>query len=161
VGNEYTTDEYLTNLPEIYDNLPGITDSSDGYLMSSYDLSEWAGQVVQVRLRYMTDQGTNLAGWFVKAAELNGEELAMDSWVSGTPATINHWLVTLYFPGAVGLDSHVWMLPIMTTLTMEEVTQMAMRTMISFTEYPEMYILVSPTAGNADYTLGFETYSGD
>lgn len=154
VANEYTTDEYLTNLPQIYENLPGITGNSGGYLMSSYDLSEWAGQVVQVRLRYMTDQGTNLGGWFFKGATLNDAAIDMESWTSGSPATLNHWLVTLYFPGAMGLDSNVYMLPIITTLTMDEVTQTAMRTLTSFTDYPAMYILVSPTVGNSNYMLG-------
>lgn len=154
VANEYTTTDYDSSaMPEIVENLPGITDSSGGYVLTSWDLSEWAGQMVKVRLRYMTDWGTNLVGWFVKGADLNGEAIAMDAWVSDSPPMTNHWLVTLYFPGAVGLESQVYMLPIMTTLTLDETTQMVIRTMNAFLEYSEMYILVSPMIGNADYSM--------
>jgi hypothetical protein len=156
VANEYTTSDHDGSaMDTIVENLPGITGSSGGYVMSSYDLSEWAGQVVQVRLRYMTDWGTSLGGWFVKGADLNGEEIAMDAWTSSTPAETNHWLVTLYFPGATGMDSGVYMLPIMTTLTLDEVSQTVLRTLTSFTEYPEMYVIISPMIGNADYMFGF------
>jgi hypothetical protein len=156
VANDYTTTEHDGSaMAEIVENLPGITGSSDGYVLSSYDLSEWAGQEVQVRLRYMTDWGTSLGGWYLKGADLNGEEIAMDAWVSSTPAETNHWLVTLYFPGAVGMNSNVYMLPIMTTLTLDEVSQTVVRTLTSFTEYPEMYVIISPMIGNADYMFGF------
>jgi hypothetical protein len=156
VANEFTTTDYDSSaMDTIVENVPGITGSSGGYVMSSYDLSEWAGQMVKVRLRYMTDWGTSLGGWYVKGAMLNGEMIDMEAWVSGNPAELNQWLVTLYFPGAVGLDSNVYMLPIMTTLTMDEVTQTVIRTLTSFTEYPEMYIIISPTSGNADYMFEF------
>jgi hypothetical protein len=156
VANEYTTSVHDGSaMNTIVENLPGITGSSDGYVMSSYDLSEWAGEMVKVRLRYMTDWGTSLGGWFVKGADLNGEEIAMEAWTSSTPAETNHWLVTLYFPGAWGLESNVYMLPIMTTLSMDEVTQTVIRTLTSFTEYPEMYVIISPMIGNADYMFGF------
>jgi len=154
VANAFTTSDYLTDMTSISDNLPGITGSSGGYVMSSYDLSQWAGQVVKVRLHYMTDEGTSLGGWFVTGATLNGNVIPLNSWVSGTPPAMNQWLVTLYFPGAVGLQSQVYMLPIMTTLTLDQVTQTTLRTLTSFTDYPEMYILVSPTQGNSDYSFG-------
>jgi len=158
VANEYTTYDYLTDVTAISDSLPGITGNSGGYVMSSYDLSEWAGQVVDVRLRYMTDEGTSLGGWFVTGTTLNSNVIPLDSWVSGTPSTMNHWLVTLYFPGGTGVQSKVYMLPIMTTLNMDQVTQMTLRTLTSFTDYPRMYILVSPTVGNSDYSM--EMFNG-
>ncbi len=152
VANAYTTDQSDPSAMEtIVANLPGITGSSDGYVSASWDLSEWAGQMVKVRLRYMTDWGTSLGGWFVKGADLNGEAIPMDAWVPDTPPMPNQWLVTLYFPGAVGLESHVYMLPIMTTLNLQETTQFVIRTLTSFTEYPDMYVLVSPTVSNSDY----------
>jgi hypothetical protein len=155
VANEYTTTDYDPSaMGTIVDQLPGITGNSGGYVSASWDLSEWAGEMVKVRLRYMTDWGTSLGGWYVKGADLNGEAIAMDAWVSDIPAQPNQWLVTLYFPGATGLDSHVYMLPIMTTLTLDQTTQMVIRTLTSFTEYPEFYILVSPTVSNSDYMFG-------
>lgn len=158
VANAFTTSDFLTDMTAISDSLPGITGNSGGYVMSSYDLSEWAGQVVKVRLRYMTDEGTNLGGWFVTGATLNNDVIPMDSWVSGTPAAMNQWMVTLFFPGAVGLYSNVYMLPIMTTLNLDQVTQTTLRTLESFTDYPEMVIVVSPTLGNSDYSLSMGDY---
>ncbi|MEM0449046.1 MAG: immune inhibitor A [Methanomassiliicoccales archaeon] len=156
VANEYTTIEYDPSaMEEIVENLPGLTGSSGGYVLASFDLSEWAGQVVMVRLRYMTDWASSMGGWYVKGAYLNGETIPMDAWESDTPAQLNHWLVTLYMPGCVGYNSKVWMLPIITTLSMEEVTQSVIRHMGAFLEYREMYIIISPTAGNADYSMGF------
>lgn len=161
VASDYTTMDYDGSaMDTIVANLPGITGSSGGYVLASYDLSEWAGQAVKVRLRYMTDWGTNLVGWFIKGADLNGEAIPMDAWVSDTPGVMNNWMVTLYFPGAVGLQSNVYMLPIMTTLTMDQATQSVLRHLTSFTEYPEMYIIVSPTSGNADYSLAIDNFWG-
>lgn len=152
VANDYTTmNADPSAMPSIVEQLPGITGNSGGYVSASWDLSEWAGQMVKVRLRYMTDWGTSLGGWYVKGADLNGEVIPMDAWVSDTPPMANQWLVTLYFPGAVGLQSQVYMLPIMTTLSLDQTTQTVIRTMTSFTEYPDMYILVSPTVSNSDY----------
>lgn len=159
VANGYTTTLYEDGAMEsIIDNLPGITGNSGGYVAASWDLSEWVDQSVMLRLRYMTDTNTNGAGWFVRGANLNKEAIALDAWTSGTPIAEVSWIVTLYFPGAVGLESQVWMLPIMTTLSLQETTQMAIRTIASFTEYPEFYILVSPTVSNSDYSFGMGSF---
>lgn len=161
VASEFTTSDHDgAAMGTIVENLPGITGNSGGYVTANYDLSEWAGQMVKVRLRYMTDWGSSLGGWYIKGAELNGEAIAMDAWVSDTPGQLNQWMVTLYFPGAVGLESNVYMLPIMTTLTLDQATQIVLRHMTSFVEYPEMYILVSPTVGNADYSIGMSNFWG-
>jgi hypothetical protein len=158
VGNEWTTYDYYTDVESIYESMPGITGASGGWVTVSYDLSEWTGSVVMVKLRYMTDEYTNYEGWYVADTHLNGQLLDPGLWAPDTPAIENSWLVTLYFPGATGLDSHVYMLPIMAALTMNEALDTALRTISSFTEYPEMYILVSPVVGQADY--GFSLVNG-
>lgn len=158
VGNEWTTYDYLTDQERIFSKMPGITGTSWDWVTMSFDLGAWAGSVVQVRLKYMTDQYTNYEGWFLSAAYLNGEPLDMAAWAPDTPTLDNSWLVTLYFPGALGMESRVYMLPIMATLTMDEALDTALRTVSSFAQYPEMYILVSPVAAQSDYGLSFEQH---
>jgi|GEM_PF-768238 len=153
VANEYTTSEYLTDMTSISDNLPGITGNSGGYVMSSYDLSGWVGQVVKVRLRYMTDEGTNLGGWYVTGATLNSNVIPMDSWASGTPPTMNQWLVTLYFPGCVGTDG-IKYLPLVMNVNLADVGVSFLREIGGLVNYQEMIILVSPTSGPSDYGFG-------
>ncbi len=153
VANEYTTSDYLTDMTSISDNLPGITGNSGGYVTSSYDLSQWVGQVVQVRLRYMTDEGTSLGGWFVTGATLNGNAIPMTSWVSGTPPTMNQWLVTLYFPGCVGTDG-VRYLPLVMNVNLAHMDVSFLREIGGLVNYQEMIILVSPTNGPSDYGFG-------
>ena len=158
VENEWTTYDYYTDQEAIYESMPGITGSSDGWVSISYDLSAWAGSSVLVRLRYMTDQYTFYDGWYVSDSYLNGEVLDSEAWASSTPPLENSWMVTLYLPGSIGLESQVYMLPIMAALTMNEALDTALRTVASFTEYPEMYIMVSPIVGESDY--GFALVQG-
>jgi hypothetical protein len=166
VANDYTTMDYDSAAhPDIIAQLPGITGTVgydgfgwDSLVEVSWDLSEWAGQQVQVRLRYMTDWGSHYGGWYVYGAQVNGEAIEMGAWMPVPSYPENDWLVTLYFPGAWGLESNVYMLPIMTALSMDDVTEMVHRTLTSFAEYPEMYILVSPVSGPADYGFGMESF---
>lgn len=51
--------------PAIQENLPGYTGSSNGWIHESIDLSEYAGQEIQLQFRSMTDWGANLEGFFV------------------------------------------------------------------------------------------------
>jgi hypothetical protein len=153
VANEYTTSEYNTDMTSISDNLPGITGNSGGYVMSSYDLSEWAGQVVEVRLRYMTDEGTSLGGWYVTGATLNNDVIPMDSWVSSTPPTMDQWMVTIYFPGCVGTDG-IKYLPLVMNVNLAHMDVSFLREIGGLVNYQEMIILVSPTSGPSDYGFG-------
>lgn len=50
--------------PAIKDNLPGYTGSSNGWVHETIDLSEYAGQEIQLQFRSMTDWATNLDGFF-------------------------------------------------------------------------------------------------
>ncbi len=51
--------------PTIAPNLPGFTGKSGGWVPKTVDLSAYAGQTIQFRFRYITDWGTNMAGFFV------------------------------------------------------------------------------------------------
>jgi immune inhibitor A len=78
--NDYTTDMRDPNCHNnIKDNLPGLT-SWTAYITGewytpipiSFDLSAYAGQVVLVGFRFMTDWGTEYDGWFIKEADIEG-----------------------------------------------------------------------------------------
>lgn len=66
--------------PAIKENLPGYTGSSNGWIHESIDLSEYAGQSIQLQFRYMTDWGTSLNGFFVDNVKVtaDGAELLND-----------------------------------------------------------------------------------
>jgi immune inhibitor A len=66
--------------PEIKENLPGYTGSSNGWIHETVDLSQYAGQEIQLQFRYMTDWGSNLEGFFVDNVKVtaDGTELVND-----------------------------------------------------------------------------------
>jgi hypothetical protein len=80
LANEYTTSDYLTNVQAIIDNLPGLTgynpDWPDWTTMT-FDLTAYAGMNILVDFRYMTDQFTNLEGWFIQDAAVSGNSLTL------------------------------------------------------------------------------------
>jgi immune inhibitor A len=51
--------------PDIALNLPGYTGSSNGWIHETIDLSNYAGQEIQLQFRSMSDWGANLEGFFV------------------------------------------------------------------------------------------------
>lgn len=66
--------------PAIKENLPGYTGSSDGWVHETIDLSKFAGQEIQLQLRYMTDWGSNLDGFFADNIKVtaDGNEVFSD-----------------------------------------------------------------------------------
>ncbi|WP_221568140.1 immune inhibitor A domain-containing protein [Alkalihalobacillus sp. TS-13] len=60
-----TSDIVEDGYPAIKENMPGYTGSSDGWMHETIDLSEYAGQTIQLQYRYMTDWGTTLDGMYV------------------------------------------------------------------------------------------------
>lgn len=60
--------------PRIRENLPGFTGASNGLQTDEFDLSAYAGQKVHIAFRYLTDWGSEEAGWTVneiRIPELN------------------------------------------------------------------------------------------
>jgi immune inhibitor A len=66
--------------PDIKENLPGYTGSSNGWIHETVDLSEYAGQQIKLQFRYMTDWGSNMEGFFVDNVKVtaDGAELVND-----------------------------------------------------------------------------------
>ncbi|MDO8123505.1 MAG: immune inhibitor A [Candidatus Hermodarchaeota archaeon] len=80
--NEWTDDqmppEYTVDprLPEIIDNLPGLTGDSDGWIPMSFDLPDYEGEIL-IGFRYMTDWFTTEEGWYIGDAMVDGEPLEL------------------------------------------------------------------------------------
>jgi hypothetical protein len=64
LDNFYTTPVYLTNVPEIIANMPGLTGFSDGFITMDFELPDFEGDVL-IGFRYMTDQFYTDTGWYV------------------------------------------------------------------------------------------------
>jgi len=156
--NKYTTNEAGYGAwPESVANLPGITGDSPfvRFQQVSYDLSNWAGQIVKVRFRYITDWSTSLDGWYVDNIRLNGKLLDnADDLIIFKPAfppKIIDWMVSIYLPGCT--TNGIYYLPIVLNLRPQEITDTAIRYIGTFAAYHEMYIIISPTYGPSDYRL--------
>lgn len=66
LANENTRSDVVEEgYPKIKENVPGFTGTNEGWQQETFDLSEYAGQKVHVAFRYMTDWGSNEAGWFI------------------------------------------------------------------------------------------------
>ncbi|MEH7483009.1 immune inhibitor A domain-containing protein [Neobacillus drentensis] len=72
--------------PTIPAALPGFTGKSDGWKTQSFDLSAYAGKNIQLRLRYVTDWGTSLKGFFADNIKVtaNGQTIVDDGGESPT-----------------------------------------------------------------------------
>ncbi len=75
---EGTTDTIVADgHPEIAANMPGFTGSSGGWVYKTADLSAYAGQVIQLQFRYMTDWGTTMAGFYVDDIAVTADGAAL------------------------------------------------------------------------------------
>ncbi|RLQ94894.1 immune inhibitor A domain-containing protein [Falsibacillus albus] len=65
LGNEHTrSDVEDGGYPTIINSMPGFTGNSNGWEAEKFDLSQYAGQKIKLRLRYASDWGYTLAGFF-------------------------------------------------------------------------------------------------
>ena len=74
LSNTYTTIAHDPAAhPDITDNLPGLTDSSDGWINMEFDLTPYAGLNVLIGFRYMTDWAFELDGWWIDNVYVGGD----------------------------------------------------------------------------------------
>jgi hypothetical protein len=137
-------------------NLPGLTGTSEGWLNMEFDLSAYAGQVVWIQFRYMSDTNTHGEGWYIDNVKLNdvvydnADDIVQLASIP-TYADID-FLVTLYFPGTT--NNGVYYLPAILNLNLNHMDETTLRTLESYVVYNQMYILVSPNNGPCDYSFG-------
>ncbi len=66
LANDHTTSDIdPQGYPNTKANLPGFTGTNNTWSKESFDLSKYAGKKVLIAFRYMTDWGSEEAGWFV------------------------------------------------------------------------------------------------
>jgi immune inhibitor A len=65
LGNSNTrSDVVAEGYPTILNSMPGFSGNSNGWKAQSFDLSDYKGQKIKLRLRYATDWGTSNIGFF-------------------------------------------------------------------------------------------------
>ncbi|MFJ8263181.1 choice-of-anchor J domain-containing protein [Rummeliibacillus sp. NPDC094406] len=67
LANDHTrSDITAEGYPNTQANLPGFTGTNKKWTPETFDLSKYAGKKVLIAFRYMTDWGSEEAGWYVK-----------------------------------------------------------------------------------------------
>jgi immune inhibitor A len=94
LGNNNTRSDVVPEgYPTILDSMPGFTGTTNGqWQPQTFDLSVFAGQKIQLRLRYATDWGTSLIGFFADNIKVvaDGQTLVDDGGEDATtPFTLN------------------------------------------------------------------------
>ncbi len=77
-NNNTRSDADEDGYPKIKENLPGFTGSYEGWKKETFDLSKYAGQKILVSFRYLTDWGSNEAGWYIDNIEIPEIEYTSD-----------------------------------------------------------------------------------
>jgi hypothetical protein len=112
--NDNTTSEHDPSVPEnIVNELPGFNGKA-GWHKETFDLSDYAGQDVQLAFRYLTDSGVNLAGWWVDNVKVGGEQIAdgssLDGWQTITqinPNDVNGFTVQVVSYDEAHTEAHI------------------------------------------------------
>ncbi|WP_223595534.1 immune inhibitor A domain-containing protein [Neobacillus bataviensis] len=94
LGNANTRSDVVEEgYPTIKDSMPGLTGSTNGeWQPQSFDLSEYKGQKIKLRLRYATDWGSSFAGFYADNIKVvaDGQTLVEDGGENATtPFTLN------------------------------------------------------------------------
>ncbi|HTY47573.1 MAG TPA: hypothetical protein VMB46_07910 [Methanomassiliicoccales archaeon] len=172
IEGTYTTfDHDAAAIQTVIDNLPGITGMNPswgqpgwaGLNHAEFDLSDYAGMVIELRFREITDWATNYDGWFIKNVTINGDLIEnADNVTSFAPMNAyesNKWFVSVYATNN-GFDSAydgLYYLPIVMNLNLVDGASVQ-KALDSLVVYNTLYILVSPQIGPADY--GFGIFNG-
>ena len=155
LANANTRDDIvLEGHPDIRANLPGFTGFGSGN--EAFDLSGYVGSEVMIAFRYMTDWGYTEQGWFVDNIAINGEIVDngddIRSFVSLDPPVEVDFLITIYAPA---YSNDEISLPYkMETVNLADDTETASHSLAGFSQYRDVYILISPDHGPVNYKFG-------
>jgi len=157
MANEYTTEDHESGaMPSIVENLPGLTSWSVDWLTISYDLSEYAGQEIMFRFRYMTDTAVTYEGWYVDDVYINDELIDNGADVIGLDPGYPDvdYMITIYAPGQYDSWDGQYLLPLLFEVDVQHGLETAIKSFSALTMYDLFYIVVSATQGPADYNFG-------
>jgi immune inhibitor A len=89
-GNITTTEPGEANLGN------GITGSSNGWVKGEFDLTQFAGQKIQLAFNYITDAGLSMPGFYVDdiAVEANGAAIFSDNVEAAAKLTLDKFTVS-------------------------------------------------------------------
>ncbi len=161
--NAYTTTEFADGgYPAIYDNLPGLTGSSGGWVNMEFDLTAYASssEPILIGFRYMTDWAENEAGWYIDNIAIGGvviEDGDTTNLFIGPDPEQTDFIVTLIGVNIIGGEEFYTQV---TTLELDELTEETLSS-ISLNEYvtaDEGYVLlvVSTNKGLVDYSFSVQ-----
>ena len=120
-----------------------------------FDLSDYVGSEVMIAFRYMTDWAYTDPGWYVDNIAINGEIVdngdAIRSFTSDPPVELD-FMVTIYAPA---YSNDEISLPYrMETVNLADKTETALHSLAGFSQYRDIYILISPDGGPTNYKFG-------
>ena len=157
LANEYTTDEHDASAhPAIVENLPGLTGWNPSWTTMSFDLTEWVGQEVMFRFRYMTDWATYYGGWGIDNVYMN-DMLVDNGWdVVGLEPDYpeSDFMVSIFAPAQWTLDG-MYLLPMLITdVNVEDIYETGIQSLSSLEIYDFVIVMVSSTVSGTDYYFG-------
>jgi hypothetical protein len=153
--NAYTTDVIdPAGHPSIMENLPGLTGFGSGNM--AFDLSAYVGSEVMIAFRYMTDWFTAEEGWYVDNIAINGEIVDdgddVRSFASMQPPEEVDFSVAIYAPA---YSNDEISLPYrLETVNLADNTETALHSLAGFSQYRDIYIIVSSDTGPTNYKFG-------
>lgn len=131
-----------------------IWSQSQDWVTMSYDLSQFAGQNILYRFRLITDDAWTDCGWFIKNIWIN-DEIVDPVTMTFTTHPRDDWMVTVYFPANDA--PHRPNLPAkVVNLDPKDGIETAILRLSKYSQYPEMYIIISDTIGPNDYGFGIK-----
>lgn len=148
-GDWFTDEHDPGALESIVANLPGLTSWNYSWNEMSFDLSAYDGQEILVGFRYMTDTSLHYDGWFIKDIAVDGVAVDMESLSPIVPEV--DFILTIYVPEN---DWHGALIIDVPTLDADETAVKLLSTLMFY--YEEMYIIISPNEGPADYWVDID-----
>jgi hypothetical protein len=159
--NAYTSDVIDPDgYPAIYDNLPGLSGSSGGWINIDFDLSAYAGSTILIGFRYMTDWATENLGWYIDNVAIdgviidNGDDIT--TFIGPEPEETD-FEVTLIGVDVVGENIAYTQI---VTLELDDLTEetLASINLNDFVSTPDGYVLlaVSTNNGMTDYRFSVQ-----
>ncbi len=152
--NPYTTYDYDTDQPRIYNSMPGL--AGYGADVLSFDLSSYIGMDIQFRFRMTTDQYVSYNGWYIDDVFINNVLIDNAEDVLGLQVadqSLTNFAVTIYAPSQY--SDRGWLLPaIISDLYLNKNTEEGYKMLSTLRYYREFYIIISCDKGPADYQFG-------